>query len=77
MQWLTLDNKLTKEFVFDDFIQAFAFLSKVALLAEKHNHHPEIFNVYNKVKLSLQTHDVGNSITQKDFDLAAEIDKVV
>lgn len=77
MQWLTLDNKLTKEFVFDDFIQAFAFLSKVALLAEKHNHHPEIFNVYNKVKLSLQTHDAGNSITQKDFDLAAEIDKVV
>lgn len=74
MNWLAKDNKLTKTFEFKDFIEAFSFLSKVALLAEKHDHHPEIFNVYNKVVLSLQTHDAGNTITQKDYDLADAID---
>ncbi len=74
MNWLAKDNKLTKTFEFKDFIEAFSFLSKVALLAEKFDHHPEIFNVYNKVVLSLQTHDAGNTITQKDYDLADAID---
>ncbi len=74
MNWLAKDNKLTKTFEFKDFIEAFSFLSKVALLAEKIDHHPEIFNVYNKVVLSLQTHDAGNTITQKDYDLADAID---
>ena len=74
MNWLAKDNKLMKAFEFKDFIEAFSFLSKVALLAEKHDHHPEIFNVYNKVELSLQTHDAANTITQKDYDLADAID---
>ena len=74
MNWLAKDNKLTKTFEFKDFIEAFSFLSKVALLAEKQNHHPEIYNVYNKVVLSLQTHDAANTITQKDYDLADAID---
>jgi len=74
MNWLTKDNKLEKEFEFKDFVEAFAFLTKVAITAEKQNHHPEIYNVYNKVKISLQTHDAGDVITEKDHKLAASID---
>jgi len=74
MNWLTKDNKLEKEFEFKDFTEAFAFLTKVAITAEKQNHHPEIYNVYNKVKISLQTHDAGDVITEKDHKLAASID---
>ena len=74
--WKEQNNKLVREFQFDDFIAAFAFLTKVAILAEKHNHHPEIFNVYNKVKLSLSTHDAGDIVTEKDRKLAAAIDKL-
>lgn len=76
MNWLAKDNKLTKSYEFRDFVEAFAFLTKVAILAEKHNHHPEIYNVYNKVVLHLQTHDAGNTITQKDYDLAKDIDSL-
>ncbi|MEZ4884138.1 MAG: 4a-hydroxytetrahydrobiopterin dehydratase [Chitinophagales bacterium] len=72
--WNEQNNKLVREFQFDDFITAFAFLTKVAILAEKHNHHPEIYNVYNKVKLSLSTHDAGDIVTEKDRKLAAAID---
>lgn len=74
MEWITKDNKLEKEFKFKDFVEAFSFLTKVALAAEKQNHHPEIYNVYNKVKISLQTHDAGNSVTEKDYKLAETID---
>ncbi len=74
MEWITKDNKLEKEFKFKDFVEAFSFLTKVALVAEKQNHHPEIYNVYNKVKISLQTHDEGNSVTEKDHKLAKAID---
>jgi len=77
MDWITKDNKLEKEFVFKDFIDAFAFLTKVAFAAEKQNHHPEIFNVYNKVKISLQTHDAGNVVTEKDYTLAKTIDAFI
>ncbi len=77
MDWITKDNKLEKEFVFKDFIDAFAFLTKVAIAAEKQNHHPEIFNVYNKVKISLQTHDAGNLVTEKDYTLAKTIDAFI
>lgn len=77
MNWTPIDNKLTKEFIFKDFMEAFAFLTKVAILAEKQNHHPEIFNVYNKVVISLQTHDAGNQITEKDHKLALAIDAVI
>ena len=77
MEWITKDNKLIKEFVFDDFISAFAFLTKIAIEAEKQNHHPEIYNIYNKVSISLQTHDAGNVITEKDYRLAAAIDSFI
>ncbi|HQV78917.1 MAG TPA: 4a-hydroxytetrahydrobiopterin dehydratase [Chitinophagales bacterium] len=76
MSWITKDNKLTKCFVFKDFIEAFSFITQVALLAEKQNHHPEIYNVYNKVILSLQTHDADNSITEKDILLSKSIDEL-
>jgi 4a-hydroxytetrahydrobiopterin dehydratase len=72
--WQEEENKLVKRLTFKDFNQAWAFLNKVAVLAEEHNHHPEIENVYNKVTLKLCTHDKGNSITEKDRELAKEID---
>lgn len=77
MKWITKDNKLVKEFKFKDFTNAFAFLTKVAIAAEKQNHHPEIYNVYNKVIISLQTHDAGNVVTEKDHKLAKTIDGFV
>ena len=77
MDWITKDNKLVKEFKFKDFTDAFAFLTKVAFAAEKQNHHPEIYNVYDKVIISLQTHDAGNVVTEKDHKLAKTIDAFV
>ena len=74
MEWITKDNKLVREFKFKDFTHAFAFLTKVAFASEKQNHHPEIYNVYNKVIISLQTHDAGNVVTEKDHKLAQTID---
>ncbi len=76
MGWMEEDNKLKRDFEFDTFIQAFSFLTKVALVTEKANHHPEIHNVYNKVSLSLSTDDAGDIVTQKDRDLAVIIDKL-
>jgi 4a-hydroxytetrahydrobiopterin dehydratase len=75
------DNKpesvLVKTFTFSNFIEAFAFMTKVALLAEKANHHPEWTNVYNKVVIKLSTHDAGNVVTDKDRKLAEAIDKLL
>lgn len=68
---------LEKTFVFGNFIAAFAFMTKVALLAEKAGHHPDWSNVYNKVVIRLTTHDAGNTITEKDRKLAAAIDALV
>ena len=64
-------------FQFDDFVAAFAFMTKVALLAEKADHHPSWHNVYNTVKISLNTHDAGNTVTDKDVALATEINACV
>lgn len=72
--WKEENNQLTKSWKFKNFVEAFAFLTKVAILAEKHNHHPHISNVYNRVRLELTTHDAGNTITEKDHQLAAAID---
>jgi 4a-hydroxytetrahydrobiopterin dehydratase len=72
--WKEQNNHLVREFEFKDFIEAFAFMTKVALLAEKHNHHPEWSNVYNKVVIMLSSHDAGNVITDKDRKLAAAIE---
>ena len=74
-QWSIKEEKLYKEFKFSDFVSAFGFMTKVALLAEKANHHPEWSNVYNKVVISLTTHDAGG-ISKKDFELAQEISKL-
>lgn len=74
--WEEKNGKLQKMFVFKDFVEAFSFLTKVAFLAEKQNHHPEIFNVYNRVELYLCTHDAGNKITEKDRNLARSIDLI-
>lgn len=76
-KWTTENNSLIKIFNFTNFVEAVDFVNKVALLAEKNNHHPdiEIFS-YNKVKIKLSTHDKGNQITQKDIKLSLEIDKI-
>lgn len=68
--WRFEANKIKKDFVFKDFIEAFAFMTKVADEAEKSQHHPEWFNVYNKVNIELTTHDAGNKVSEKDFALA-------
>ncbi len=75
--WQEKDNKLTREFQFDDFVQAFGFMSKVAIVAEKMDHHPNWSNVYNKVIVELTTHDAGNTVTEKDRALADAIDKLL
>ncbi|MFI5148736.1 MAG: 4a-hydroxytetrahydrobiopterin dehydratase [Bacteroidia bacterium] len=74
--WIEKNNRLEKEFVFPDFIHAFSFMTQVALLAEKMNHHPEWSNVYNKVRILLSTHDAGNTVTDRDRKLALAIDKL-
>lgn len=74
--WQEENNALTKSFQFKDFSEAFSFMTRVAFLAEKMNHHPNWSNVYNQVTIRLSTHDAGNTITQKDRDLAASIDKL-
>lgn len=75
--WKEENNQLVKSFLFEDFKEAFGFLQQVAFLAEEQNHHPEIYNVYNKVTLKLTTHDAGNTVTQKDKKLAGAIDKIM
>jgi 4a-hydroxytetrahydrobiopterin dehydratase len=74
--WTKDQNRdaITREFVFPDFNRAFAFMTQVALAAEKADHHPEWANVYNKVRVTLTTHDAGG-VTQKDLDLARFADE--
>ncbi len=74
--WSIREGKLFKEFKFSNFITAFGFMTQVAMLAERANHHPEWFNVYNKVAISLTTHDVSG-ISKRDFDLAKEIAQLI
>jgi 4a-hydroxytetrahydrobiopterin dehydratase len=75
--WKESNNRLVREFQFDNFIKAFGFMSEVAIIAEKMDHHPNWSNVYNTVKIELTTHDAGNTITEKDRKLAAAIDELV
>ncbi len=75
--WQEENNQLIKTFTFKDFIEAFGFMTKVAFLAEKMNHHPEWTNIYNRVQIKLSTHDAGNIVTDKDRTLAEEIDKLL
>jgi 4a-hydroxytetrahydrobiopterin dehydratase len=73
--WHVQDGKLHKEYVFTDFVEAFAFMSGAALCAERKNHHPEWFNVYRTVSVDLSTHDAGG-ITTWDVELAKDFDAV-
>jgi len=73
--WAIVEGKLHREFKFRNFVQAFGFMAKVALLAERAAHHPEWSNVYNRVVVDLTTHEAGG-ITQKDLDLAREIEEI-
>ena len=75
--WKEEDNKLKRSFEFKDFKEAFSFMTKVALVAEKMNHHPNWENTYNKVDIRLSTHDAGDKITEKDRTLASEIDALL
>ena len=73
--WAVVDGKLHREYKFRTFVQAFGFMAQVALLAERAAHHPEWFNVYNRVVVDLTTHEAGG-ITRKDLDLAREIEEI-
>ena len=75
--WIETDNKLYKKFTFKNFSEAFAFITRVALAAEKMDHHPLWTNVYNKVEIWLNTHDAGDIVTEKDHKLARLIDEVL
>lgn len=75
--WTEENNQLCRKFTFADFSEAFAFMTRIALLAEKADHHPFWTNVYNKVEIKLSTHDAGDIITEKDRKLAAAINKLV
>lgn len=74
--WKKQDNKLYKKFMFSNFSEAFAFMTRVALEAEKADHHPLWTNVYNKVEIWLNTHDAGDIVTDKDKQLAKAIDVI-
>ncbi len=75
--WTEENNKLYKKFQFKDFNAAFAFMTSVALLAEKADHHPTWTNTWNTVEIWLSTHDAGNVVTKKDRDLADQIDAAI
>lgn len=73
--WEIRDGKLHREYQFPDFIHAFGFMATSAIAIEAFDHHPEWFNVYNKVKIDLTTHDSGG-VTRKDFELAAKLEAI-
>jgi len=73
--WIIKENKLHREYKFKNFVEAFGFMTRSALIAEQSNHHPEWFNVYNKVIVDLTTHEVGG-ITERDFLLAKQMDNI-
>lgn len=74
--WEFNDNAINTSFEFEDFKEAFSVMVRIAFEAEAKEHHPEWFNVYNKLQISLSTHDAGG-VTEKDFDLAHTIEKIV
>lgn len=74
--WALTDSGLRREFTFRDFSEAFGFMTRVALEAERRNHHPDWENRWNRVTITLVSHDVG-AVTERDHDLAAAIDRLV
>lgn len=75
--WEFEGNKIKKEFSFNDFSEALGFIVRVGIEAEKQVHHPELFNVYNTVKIQLSTHDAGDKVTRKDIELAQAIESIL
>jgi 4a-hydroxytetrahydrobiopterin dehydratase len=75
--WKEENNSLCATFTFKDFNEAFSFMTRVALVAEKLDHHPTWTNTWNKVEIKLSTHDAGNIVTDKDRRLAAVIDAMI
>jgi 4a-hydroxytetrahydrobiopterin dehydratase len=75
--WTEEENQLKRSFTFKDFSEAFAFMTRVAFLAEAQQHHPNWSNVYNRVDIVLTTHDAGNVVTEKDRKLAKAIDQLL
>lgn len=75
-RWTVLEGKLRRTFVFRNFVEAFGFMTKVALVAERQNHHPEWFNVYKTVRVDLVSHDAGG-ITARDLRLADALDAFI
>jgi 4a-hydroxytetrahydrobiopterin dehydratase len=75
--WQEVDNKLYRKFKFSNFSEAFAFMTRVAMEAEKMDHHPQWTNVWNTVEIWLSTHDAGNVVTDKDRKLANKIDSLL
>ena len=74
--WIEQNNKLVREYEFDNFQEAFALMTQVAAVAEKMNHHPWWSNVYHKVRIELTTHDAGDIVTEKDEALADAIEAI-
>src|SRR5256885_17102927 len=74
--WTVVNGKLHREFKFADFVHAFGFMASAALVAESMGHHPEWFNVYNRVTMDLTTHDAGG-ISAEDFEFAAKLDALI
>ncbi len=77
MRWTENDGGLHRDFEFANFSEALAFMTRVAMLAEKRNHHPDWSNSWNKVSISLTTHDAGNVVTDGDREMAAAIDDLI
>lgn len=75
--WKEENNQLYRKFVFNDFVAAFGFMTRVAMVSEKQNHHPKWSNVYNIVEIWLCTHDVGDVVTEKDWVLSKAIDEML
>ena len=75
--WKEKKNSLYQKFTFNDFSEAFAFMTRVALAAEKMNHHPSWRNTYNTVEITLNTHDAGDVVKKKDRELAKTIDQII
>lgn len=75
--WKEENDKLSRTFTFDNFVEAFGFMTRAAILIEKMDHHPNWSNVYNSVTVELTTHDAGNKVTEKDRKLAKQLDELV
>ena len=75
--WREIDNKLVREFRFKDFQEAFTFMTRVALIAERMDHHPSWFNAYNYVRVELSSHDQGDIVSDKDRKMSHAIDAIL